>query len=394
MNNDEIRKLQEAIDAVGEYGSISAAAKALNIPRRTLGGRYQKAINLSYKPGQDLSPGQRIAVDSATKKIVQDKKGIENKYNELLKQLDLERNKNQLIDQFKNKLNNTNYDNIEIVKHTPTSESTALIVVSDLHYEETIEAAKVDFLNEYNIEIATKRFKKLFQNALRLVEINRSGTTIKQCILFLLGDLITGTIHPELLENNQLSPIQSCINVYKLCVEGINFLVENGGFEKIIVMCNVGNHARTTEKIRISTEVENSYEFLIYNFLASYYEKNEVVQFKIAQGYFNYINVYEKFLLRAHHGHSIRYAGGVGGVTIPVNKAIANWNQGRQAYLDIFGHWHTSMSGKNFIVNGSIIGYSPFSQFMKFPYEDPQQRFVLINSKWGRTIESPIFLKD
>jgi hypothetical protein len=62
--------------------------------------------------------------------------------------------------------------------------------------------------------------------------------------------------------------------------------------------------------------------------------------------------------VRFHHGHSIRYAGGVGGIYIPTNKAIAQWNKGRHADLDVFGHFHQLRDGGNFICNGSLIGYN------------------------------------
>ena len=87
----------------------------------------------------------------------------------------------------------------------------------------------------------------------------------------------------------------------------------------------------------------------------------------------------------------MRYQGGVGGIFIPVNKAIAQWNRFKKAYLDIFGHFHQFIDGGNFICNGSIIGYGPFSLLIKAAYEPPRQSFLLIDKNRGKTIVAPIF---
>lgn len=391
--NNESKNLQEAIDAVSKYGSVAAGAKALNIPRKTLSGRYNKALDKGYVSGSpQLSPEQEIGLDSKLKNVAKGKRELQKKYDELLKLFDNQSEQFKTIEAFNNQLGFSEYEKINIIQQTKESESTAIILCSDFHYEDVIDPNKVDNLNEYNTKIASQRFHKLFQNALRLIEINRHGTNIKQCVLWLGGDLINGFIHDEMIENNEMSPIESSLEVYKLCISAINFLVEQGNFEKIIVVTSIGNHGRTTEKRRISTAAENSYEYLIYNFLANYYGKSDIVKFKLSKGYFNWLNIYG-YDLRFHHGDNIKYAGGIGGIGVPVNKALAQWDQARPAYLDIFGHWHSLMFSKKFIVNGSIVGYSPYSLSIKASFEKPQQFMFLMHPKYGRTVQCPIFLE-
>jgi hypothetical protein len=391
--NNERKNLQEAVDAVDKNGSVAAAAKALNIPRKTLSGRYNKALDKGYVSGTPmLSPDQEIGLDSKLKTVVREKRELQNKYNELLKLFEAQTDQSNFIETFNNNLNSVEYEKIKILPTGTQSESTAIILCSDLHYEETVDPKTVDNLNEYNIKIAEKRFHKIFQNGLKLIEMSRSKSNIKTLVLWLGGDLINGYIHPEFVENNEMSPIEASIDVFKLCVSAIDFLVENGGFEKIIVITNIGNHGRTTEKRRISTAAENSYEWLIYNFLSSHYEKSPIVQFKLSKGYFNWLSIYG-YDLRFHHGENIRYAGGVGGISIPLNKAIAQWNQAKTAYLDVMGHWHQGLSSKNFIVNSSIIGYNSYAVSIKASFEKPQQFFFLMHPRYGRTIQAPIFVE-
>ena len=138
-------------------------------------------------------------------------------------------------------------------------------------------------------------------------------------------------------------------------------------------MCHSGNHARTTKKQRIATEAGNSLEHYMYYVMRDRYKENSRVKFQIATGYHSYVTFFDKYVVRFHHGHQINYQGGVGGITIPVNKAIAQWNKARLANLDVFGHFHTKFDGGNFFCNGSLIGYSAYAVSIKASFEKPSQ---------------------
>lgn len=270
------------------------------------------------------------------------------------------------------------------------SEATAFAIASDWHVEETVDSKTVNGLNEFSLEIAEKRIAKFFQSIIRLVEIERNGTVIDNLVLALLGDMMTGYIHEELQESNGLSPTQTILWLRKRIVAGIQLLKQQGGFKRIIIPCCYGNHGRTTKKTRHSTGAANSYEWMMYHILSDLVPEAEWV---IADGYHLNLEVYGK-TIRFHHGDNVMYNGGIGGITIPMEKAIAAWNKGieRTPYMDCHGHHHVSMQNPRFISNGSLIGYGAFSLAIKAGYEPPQQTFFLLDSKRGRTGTFPIFL--
>lgn len=272
------------------------------------------------------------------------------------------------------------------------SQSTAFLVASDWHLEETVHRASVNGLNEFNLDIAERRIERLFQNGLKLVDMCRSKSEIETLVLAVLGDLITGYIHEELIEENALSPTQASLKAFELLCSGLDLLVEHGNFRRILVPCCYGNHGRTTEKPRVSTGYQNSYEWMLYQFLARKYAGHPVVQVKVAESYFNLLEVYGR-TIRFHHGDGIRYKGGVGGITVPLNKAIAQWNKGKPAYLDVMGHWHTRQSTGNCVVNGSIIGYNAYAIQIKADFEHPCQSFFLLHPERGKTVEAPVYVE-
>jgi hypothetical protein len=117
------------------------------------------------------------------------------------------------------------------------------------------------------------------------------------------------------------------------------------------------------------------------------------VRWHIGNGYHNVIEI-EGHKVRYHHGDAVRYAGGVGGIVIPVNKAVAQWNKAEPVSLDVMGHWHQFMCHyPNFIINGSLIGYGPYSVEIKADYQQPTQSLFVMDRDRGLTIPAlPIFV--
>jgi hypothetical protein len=161
----------------------------------------------------------------------------------------------------------------------------------------------------------------------------------------------------------------------------------------VLVATASGNHGRSTKHPRMATENDHSFEHHLYLTMAAQ-ERRRHVEWRIGEGYLNNINL-DGFIVRAHHGHAIRFGGGVGGLTIPANKAIANWNQAQRADLDIFGHWHCfSWLPYRFVANGCLIGHNAFADRIKAEYQPPSQSLVIIDHDHGRVTKVlPIFLK-
>jgi hypothetical protein len=265
-------------------------------------------------------------------------------------------------------------------------EAVAVFLTSDWHCEEQVDPKTIENRNEYNPEIASRRLKKMWKSALKVVEKERRLSTINEMIIGVLGDLITGYIHDELLESNFLSPTQAIELAQDELVAGLTFMADNGKFKKIHVPCCVGNHGRTTQKRRVSTGNYNSYEWYMYRQVAKYFESDDRFDFSVADGYHLSQDVLGTNL-RYHHGEHVRYGGGVGGLTIPFNKAVQAWNKNnpKPADFDCMGHYHSLHFLPDGIINGSVIGWNAFANSIKARYEEPQQALFLVAKDHGPT---------
>lgn len=259
------------------------------------------------------------------------------------------------------------------------NEATAVMLLSDWHWEEIVKPASVNHLNEFNKKLADSRSEVLFQTIVKYINIHKRETNLNNLILALLGDFVSGGIHDELMEGNRLLPGEAIWEVQNRIASGIQFILDNTDVN-LTIPCSSGNHGRTTPKQRVSTEHGNSLEWLMYRNLEQFFAGNPRVKFIINEGYHTYVDVYD-YTLRFHHGHAMRFAGGVGGIYIPVNKAINQWNKAKKADLDCFGHFHQMKDGGIFISNGSLIGWNAFAIKIKADFERPKQAFFLVDKK-------------
>lgn len=270
------------------------------------------------------------------------------------------------------------------------SESTVVTLWSDWHIEERVDQETVNGLNEFNLDIAKERTEKLFRKTVDFTKMYQQDTVIKEMVIALLGDFITNDLHDESAETAQLLPIEATLFAQSQIVTGINFILENTDVN-LTIPCHSGNHARTTRKTHHSTEHGHSLEFMMYHNLANYYRSEPRVKFLIPRAYHSFVQIYD-YTIRFHHGHNIKYGGGIGGLFIPAYKAISQWDKSRRADLDCFGHFHQTKDGGNFYCNGSLIGFNPFAISIKADFEKPKQNLFLVHKELGRSIMSPIHL--
>src|ERR1700676_3393493 len=142
---------------------------------------------------------------------------------------------------------------IEPKKPSGNSESVAVIVWSDWHIEERVRPEQVLGQNEYSLIIARQRFERLLQGSLRWYQIASHNTAINDIILALLGDFITGAIHADLSEGNELGTTEAISTVEDWIISGIEFLLKQTPKNvRITIPCHSGNHARSSKEQRIA----------------------------------------------------------------------------------------------------------------------------------------------
>lgn len=276
---------------------------------------------------------------------------------------------------------------------TSSGESIAVVIGSDWHLEETVNPETISGLNEYNQDIARKRASLFFENSLRLTDMMCRDTDIRTIHFAALGDFITGWLHEENREVNSLPPVHAARMALEVLAGGIDFWLKESPYD-LDINCMNGNHERLTRQTRGANRVGTSLGSMVYWALQARYLGNPRVSIAVPETNVAYVEFFGgKYRVRETHGDEINCGGGIGGITIPINKKIAAWDVAIQAYLTFIAHFHQLTFGSRAVINGSGIGYNSYAQTIGASPERAQQAFLLLNEKYGRTVCAPILLE-
>jgi len=268
--------------------------------------------------------------------------------------------------------------------------ATPVLLCSDHHVGERVIANRVNGVNAYDAQEAAKRARRLADGMVWLIEHHRTSFEIREAVIWLGGDLITGFLHADQMQSNTLPPSKEVLLVQDLMGELIDKVLAIPGMEKVIVPTSHGNHGRTTHKVQVATGADNSFEWLLYHQMRRTYSKDSRVEWHIADGEFNRLKVHNTNL-GFTHGDICKFGGGVGGLTVPVLRAMPRWQTYGHCDLYNIGHFHTYMALPSLVVNGSLIGAAPYGMRVG-ALEEPAQAFYLVDSTRGPCMHTPVWV--
>lgn len=288
----------------------------------------------------------------------------------------------------------------QIYKFNPVTKTKgyryAVALFSDAHIEERVIPETVNYLNEYSIKIAEERIETYFKNLASCI----AADEVEELIFASLGDTISGYIHDELAQTNEMSPLEATFKAQSLIYSGLKYLCENPslkGLKKIRFIGIVGNHSRTTKKIQHSNGYKLSYEWLMYQNIKKQCEITGLpVEFYIPESELALVKTADNRTFIFMHGFQIK-SGGTGtvcGIYPALNRLVLKYSKVFKQDMIFMGHFHSSVNTPNAVVNGSIIGYNTFALSNGFEMEMPcQQMIVYDTSMPGPLLTRQIYCK-
>lgn len=273
-------------------------------------------------------------------------------------------------------------------------DGTPLILSSDWHIEEEVRPEQVAGRNRYNLDIATRRMERHFEAAMWGWKTQREIFKIRDIIGWFGGDFITNFLHDENAQSNLLSPTEAILFAETNIIKGIDFWLTDPEVEQFILPFNDGNHGRTTKKMQAATRTQMSLEVLMYAHIANHYRNEPRIKCILPTSQFTFLdNVYGR-TIRFLHGDVFKYGGGVGGITVPLFRALARWEKTKHADLTCMGHWHQRYCLPDTMINGSLIGYNAYAMAGGFPFEPPVQSMRMLDAdRWCGT-DIPLWVSE
>lgn len=268
----------------------------------------------------------------------------------------------------------------------------AIALFSDAHIEETVKSASVMGLNEYNVKIAKERIEKYFANLVSCLNTDK----VEYLLFASLGDTISGFIHEELSQTNELTPLEATFEAQNLIYNGLKYICDNTELKRIKFVGIVGNHSRVTNKIQHSNGYKMSYEWLMYKNIQKQAELEGLpIEFDIPESEMAIEDTSDGKRFLFIHGFQIKGSGNgtVCGIYPSLGRLSLKYGKVYKQDKIYLGHFHSCISIPNAVVNGSIIGYNSYALTNGFAYEEPAQMYELYDTNIGQLLTRQIYCK-
>jgi hypothetical protein len=276
-----------------------------------------------------------------------------------------------------------------------------ILHISDLHAGEVISSPEILGANSYDLATFRARMDRLFSLAAKLCKDHwpRDDPAPQEIIICLGGDLVSGSIHPELAETNDGTDYQIFREVAGRIVGGVRHLRDSTGLP-IRVYSVPGNHGRQVLKPQHKRQGLQSWDILVADFAESSLRDDAGIQWFRAEGTDCYFDVFGWPILLTH-GHAMGTGGGQGfiGPLAPIarghQKVIATeLRQHRPVYMVLSAHYHTTVKTPWGFGNGSLVGYNEFVRHHRGEPEPAQQNMLVLHERKGLIRWQPIYVGD
>jgi hypothetical protein len=261
-------------------------------------------------------------------------------------------------------------------------EHSLVLLWSDQHAAEVVSLEETNGANEYNWEIMLKRHDELRRGVLSWAE---QFSPVKELVILGLGDSLSGNIHDELAETNEMPMAEATVQFGLDGAEFIESFAEH--FPLVRFAGVVGNHPRAHRKPRAKQKYDNA-DWVAYQVMKQRLARYSTIEFDIPKAQKHPVMVQGRRIL-ATHGDGIRSTM----VDVPWGGIIRLTNKLRNQYAQLglpidhfaLGHYHEANVVKNrrILMNGSVKGVDEFSLSAFGGGEPPTQLLVPFHPRWG-----------
>lgn len=294
------------------------------------------------------------------------------------------------------------YEAAEWTRPTRTpqkSEHLPYLLTSDMHCGEVVRADETEAGYGYDSAQFVARYRHLIDTAIYLaVDHAGPGWNYPGFIYARGGDALSGNLHPELIETDDMTPLEAVQLVAEEEMGGIRHLAEAFGKVEVKSFGSGGNHDRNLLKPTTKNAAGHSYDTLIEYMLRREFARDDRVTFQTSRSYDVRFPIYRRQILLTH-GDRIGSRGGQGfvGPAATIMRGVQKVLH-EQAALGFFvdevhlGHFHFPMVLPYVISNGSFPGYTEFAKQFRMRPQVPQQMLCFHHPRHGVVDYKPIML--
>jgi hypothetical protein len=248
----------------------------------------------------------------------------------------------------------------------------------------------------FDSDIAAQRIEMLAQKVIQLTEIQRADHPVRECHLFLGGDMVEGvTVFPAQAWEVDSTLFTQIFHTVDLCERLVRHLL--GNFDIVHIDCEPGNHGRLGRKGDFPA-VDNA-DSIVYRILSDRISSDKRVDFTLPQSWYQLpvVGNYKPLLV---HGDEIKSFGGNTPAFGILRKCNA-WASGViPPFKDVYmGHFHSPntfvmANGNSVRMNGTLESDSDYAREFVAATGRPCQRLVFVEPERGRVTSDHVVWLD
>ena len=250
------------------------------------------------------------------------------------------------------------YKNNEII----ASDNDLMISLCDIHYGINID----NHWNKYNSDILIDRLKKYLDKIFSVQKLHKS----ENCYVSANGDLISGSIHPQVQIANKENVIEQIMGVSEVIAWFLNEL--SGGFNNVYFNVVAGNHSRLNTKDD-SLKGERLDDLIPWYIKARLQAKSNIMVLdNTIDNTMSLVNIRGKNYLNAHGDYDFSKSM-IGNITMMIDE---------KPYAICTGHLHhnstNNIQGIKLIMAGTLMGVDDYC-ITKRIFGNPSQMICVCN---------------
>lgn len=260
----------------------------------------------------------------------------------------------------------------------------AVLVLGDIHcgmVNRIFDRHTEKMITTYNTKIRHEEMKYLANSIFKIKKLLYHSFNLNHLIILNVGDNITN----DRIFGGQLFHIDKCVGlqVLEMVADLSSFIKEmKKFFNKVTMVCMVGNHGRSQSEGKFDEPIENNYEYIMYKIIQKTFENDKAVEIIVPNTHFYIYRIYgHKYLLT--HGDILR-----GFTRNTIERSIKDYIIAHESDFDVFimGHYHridkmTLSEHNTALVNGCWISKDKFGFKVARQYSKPQQWLFGVSKK-------------
>jgi hypothetical protein len=280
---------------------------------------------------------------------------------------------------------------------TPTPQAPVMLW-ADWHMGEKVEPSELHGVNGYSLEIARSRANRVVERAITIARDHGPGL-YPGAVVALMGDFVSGGLHPELLATDEAEILPSVLHAADLLAASLTRMADFFGRLYVPAVC--GNHGRLTRKPEFKRYTAKNADFMIYEILRGRLAGDSRIRIDFRAENDMHWRVYNLRFAQTH-GDMLGVKGGDGiiGAMGPIMRGeIKTGKQmaaiGRDYDILLMGHWHQMLWLPRAIVANSLKGWDEYARLsLRAPPSRPSQPLFFVHPRHGITSQWQVWADE